>query len=325
MWILIISSFLIAFIASAIILPYIKNWIENKKKLKEDLNKFKKPRLKSLEGIFCVIIFITTISLILSLQKILNINNFDFHKIIAGLLSVITIALINFIDDILKIPNKIIKYFLMLPAIIPAIIIDFNHRTIDIPSYGPYNISLLYPLLIIPFTILITVAATNTSKKLNTPVFNNYIIISSALIVCAWLKESYTAIIIFSCLLGMFLSLKNYHEIEPKNISLGKIGRSSFGTILAIGAIIGNIKLSLLILITPYLIYLFIWKIYKLILKIKNINTDKIGAIKIFNFKITTKQLLKFIFILETISALIAITLQINRVNPNFIFQLISY
>lgn len=322
MWIFIICAFFISFITTLSILPYVKKWIENKKRLKADRNKFKKPRLKSLEGIFCVIILITTLSLILGLQTLLDIKKLNVTYIIAGLLSIVIIALINFIDDIIKIPNRAIKLFLIMSAIIPAMAINFGHEFIDIPFCGPRNISLLYPLVVVPFIMLISIISTNSTRKINKPALNNYIIISLTLGVCAWLKGTYTAMIIFSCLLGLFLVLKSYYDIENKEISLGKAGRSSFGAIFAVGAIIGNIKAPLLILIIPYFANFLIMEFNKIMNSDFN---EEINTIKVLNKKLTIKKLLKYIFFAEVICSIIAISYQIYRVNPTFVFQVVSY
>lgn len=306
-WIFILISFSLSFLSTFLLLPYIKKWIEKKKILNEDVNKFKRPRLKSLEGLICVFLFIVTVSLVLGLQTLLHIENLDLSLFIPGLLSIIIIALIGFIDDILNLPSKSLKIVLALPALIPIASITFSSTVISIPFLGPYNASIFYPFLIIPAIIIISALAVNSPKSFNRLNLNICFVISITLLVCAFLALSFTSIIIFSCLLGLFLVLRDYHSIQQK-ISLGKIGRFSFGTIFAVGAVIGNTKLALAILLLPYLIYLIIRKTYRF-LRISSKNK----MISFFGKRFTKERMVNYITALEIICALIAIVIQIQR------------
>jgi UDP-N-acetylmuramyl pentapeptide phosphotransferase/UDP-N-acetylglucosamine-1-phosphate transferase len=291
-------------------LPYIKKWIEQKKILKEDINKFKRPRLKSLEGLICIILFIVTISFVLGLQTLLRIENLDLSFFIPGLLSIIIIALVGFIDDILDLNPKKLKIILILPALIPIASVTLYATTINIPFLKSYNASIFYPLLIIPAIIVISALIVNSPESFNKLNLNVYFIISAALFVCTVLAKNSTATILFSCLLGLILVLRNYNMVHQK-ISLGRMGRFSFGAIFAIGAIIGNVKLALVILLIPYLVYLIIQKTYKFLLRDRGFSW---GMISFFGKTLTRERLANYITALEIICALIAIVIQIQRV-----------
>lgn len=308
-WLFITISFLLSFFSTFLLLPYIKKWIEQKKILKEDVNKFKRPRLKSLEGLICVILFVVIVSFILGIQTLFQVGNLNLSLSIVGLLSIVIIALVGFIDDILDLGSKVLKIILILPALIPISSITFHSTTINIPFLGSFDASVFYPLLIIPTIIVISALIVNSPKSFNRLNLNVCFIISATLFVCTLLAKNHTATILFSCFLGLILVLRSYNAVYQK-ISLGRMGRFSFGTIFAIGAIIGNVKMALAILLIPYLVYFVIRKMYKFILKDQKILW---GMLNFFGKTLTRARLVYYITTLEIICAIIAIALQIQR------------
>ena len=293
-------------------MPYTKKWIEKKKILEEDTNKFKRPRLKSLEGMICIILFITTISFVLGLQTLLNIENTDLPFIIPGLLSIVIIAFVYLIDDILNISSRLLKFFLLFPALIPIISINFDSTIIIIPFFGPVDIMFFYPFLVIPLAVIITSLAINSLKKFPKFTLNNSLAIALTLFICSWLSQSFTGMVIFACLLGLFLVLRNYFDIN-KRISLGKVGRYSFGAIFAIGAIIANIKFALAILLIPYLVYFILKKTTKM--KIIRDEKNRIISISINKKIISIELFFRYLYYLEIICGFFAIALQVQRAN----------
>lgn len=256
-WILITIAFLMSCLFSFTLIPYIKNWINQKKSRNEDNNKFKKPRVRSLEGLLSVLLFFIVISIILTIQTFTNEADINIYLLFTSLLSIAVIAFIGFVDDILGFPNRTIRNIFFLCAIVPILttVINQNQPIID----GVLNHTNIYFLISVPIVIIISSALFNGVKSFNKINLSLGSIITVTLFVMAVYEQNYTAQLMLSTIGGIFIFLQMYNFTNIK-LSLGKVGRFSLGTIVASVAILQNTIIPFLILLIPYLIYHLIYK-----------------------------------------------------------------
>ena len=147
---------ILSFIVTLIITPY---WILRAKKASlvgKDMNKYDKPEVAEVGGINIVAGFVIGMLLYIAI-KTFYIGSLEFViEILAVIATVLIIALIGFIDDVLGWKIGLRQYqkpLLCLIAAIPLAVINAGESAITLPLLGRIDIGLLYPLLIVPIAI----------------------------------------------------------------------------------------------------------------------------------------------------------------------------
>lgn len=255
-WQIILLAFLISCITSFLLLPLIKNWVQKKKLLNEDRNKFQKPRITSLEGLISILIFFLTISALLIVVTLSGIS-IRLDLIYTGLLTITLISFIGFIDDILGFPSRSIKIVFFIFSLVPIMAALFGNK--ELFSENKIDVSIIFSIIIAPLIIALSSLSVNAIKSFNKVNLNSGIIVIITLFFISVFKNELMATIILSTVGGIFLFLHifNYNKMK---ISLGRVGRMSFGAIFAISAIFAKAIVPLLILLIPYIIYSIFYK-----------------------------------------------------------------
>jgi UDP-N-acetylglucosamine--dolichyl-phosphate N-acetylglucosaminephosphotransferase len=253
--ILICITFFLSFVFSLWLIPFIRKLHIQKNLTVVDMNKLNQPRVPSLGGIGVVFSFILSITITIAVKLIFNLDNIDLGLLLPGLLSIILMAFVGFIDDILMFPFRPIKPIFAVLASIPMIVIAYNEESIiNLPFGAEINIGFLYPLIIVPLIIVFCSNAFNIMADFDGLSPGNGIVISITLFICSILSQKPTSALIFASLLGVLIVFYYYNKF-PAKLFIGNIGTLFIGSIFAIGAIIGNLKYALLIVMIPYLIH----------------------------------------------------------------------
>jgi len=199
--------------------------------------------------------FFFAVSGVIALKLIFNIDGINIGILLPGILSITIMAFVGFTDDILMFPIRPIKPLLALLASIPMMAIAYSQSAIfDVPFAGQVDLSILYPLIIVPFIVVFVSNAINIMADFDGLTPGNGLIISLALLICAFMSRQPTALIIFAALIGSLLIFYFYNKF-PAKIFSGNIGTLLVGSVIAIGAILGNLKYPLIILIIPYALH----------------------------------------------------------------------
>lgn len=249
-----ILACILSALATRKLIPYIIRWDKKRHVLVQDMNKLSKPKVPSLGGLAIVLGFILSATFTLFIRTVLGWDNIDLSMLLPGLLSIVIMAFVGFIDDVLVFPTRPVKPILALFASIPMIALVYSSNTITIPFIGELNIGLLYPLFIIPLIIVFGSNAINTMADFDGLTPGNGLIITSALFYCAWLGDQSSAMLLFAGLAGALLVFWFYNKY-PAKIFSGNIGTLFVGCVFAVGAIIGHLKVVFWILMIPYLIH----------------------------------------------------------------------
>lgn len=308
---LIIFPFLLSFFSAYFLVPYLKKWHENKRRLLYDQNKFHKKRLKSLEGLIIILIFIISVSLTITLQTIFKSEGVSVALIFSSLISITVIAFLGFADDIMNYKIKYVRLIISLIASLPMIFTSSYYvKSFYLPLIGRVEAPFIYSFFLVPALLIISCLSINYTKSFNKLTLSCGMISVLTLFLACWLKQNLSGMLFFASGLGIFLVLNDFHHHQEK-ISLGKIGRMSIGAIFATGAIIGEVKLTLAFLLIPFIAYFFLRQIINF-LEGKKISIGQ-SKIAFFGKEITWKRVNRFLALLEVVCAIFALTIQVYR------------
>ncbi len=193
--------------------------------------------------------------------------------LLAALVTVQTIALIGFFDDIItkKTLTKDIhgdknyriglrqktKALLVLPAAIPLMVINAGHSTMAIPFIGIINFGIIYPLILIPIGVLCVANAVNMLAGLNGLETGMTTIALTSMGIYAYLNNAIEASIIAFIGATAFLSFLYYNKY-PAKVFPGDTGTYLAGALIATVTITGNMEKFAIIIFTPWIIEAFI-------------------------------------------------------------------
>lgn len=253
--ILIVICFLISWLAARWLVPFMINWYRDRNLLVEDMNKFDRPKVPSLGGLGVVLAFILSMSVGLAGIVFFEVSEININFLLPGLLSVVIVAFVGFVDDVLFFPIRPIKPLLAFFASIPMIAVSYGlPTTLRIPILEDIPLGLFYPLVIIPLIIIFSSNALNVMADFDGLAPGNGLIMCAALFGCAMISDQPASMLIFAALGGSLLVMYFYNRY-PARLFIGNVGTLFYGCVFAIGAVIGNLKLSLLILLIPYIVH----------------------------------------------------------------------
>lgn len=221
-----------------------------------DVNKPGRPQAAEMGGIGIVAGFALGVLLAVFFNTFMGFAfNLDF--VLAALISVLALAFIGFVDDLLDIPQAV-KAFLPLVAGIPLIAVRAAGSTaMHIPFLGPVDLGAVYLFILIPVGIAVASNLTNMFAGFNGMEAGMGIIMLLAASLVALNVHSSEALVIYVPLMGAlagFLFL-NWH---PAKVFPGDVATLVIGAALAAGAIIGNFEAIAALLLLPYVADFFI-------------------------------------------------------------------
>lgn len=253
-----IIAFTISTIATIWLVPFVIKWHKYKNLVATDMNKLDKRKIPGLGGIALLLSFFFALSTIIALKMLFNIDGIDLKLLLPGILSIIIMAFVGITDDILMFPIRPIKPVLALLASIPMMTIAYNQGGIfNIPLLGSIDLHFVYPLIIVPLIIVFVSNAINIMADFDGLTPGNGLIISISLFICAYLSNQPTAMIIFATVGGTLLIFYFFNKF-PAKIFTGNVGTLFVGSAIAVGAVLGNLKYPLIILMIPYAIHLIL-------------------------------------------------------------------
>jgi UDP-N-acetylglucosamine--dolichyl-phosphate N-acetylglucosaminephosphotransferase len=275
-----VISFIISFVLTAIALP---KWIKKCKQvglLWEDMNKYNHPKnVASSGGIIVLLAFVLGVLSYIAIRTFIIKDADGITLKILSLISVLLIlAIVGLVDDLLGWKRGGLSWkfriFLALIASIPLVVINAGNHSIDLPFFGMANLGLIYTLILIPLGIAGATTTYNFLAGFNGLEAGQGIIILSFLSFIAyktgnpWL--SMVGLIMISSLIIFY-----YYNKCPAKVFPGDILTWSIGALIACMAILGNFEKIAAFIFTPYII--------ETILKVR-------GKLKKYSFGIPDKN-----------------------------------
>lgn len=191
----------------------------------------------------------------------LILNDLNLNYIFAGMLSILIITIVGFVDDLVikKTKESSIglkqwqKPLLTLSAAIPLIAIMVGETTMTFPIIGRINIGVLYPLLFIPIGVVGAANMVNLLGGLNGLETGMGIVYIGILGLYAYTNERYIAaliaLMVFVSLIAFF-----YYNKYPAKILPGDSLTYFLGGSLVVIAIVGDIERAAIVLAIPFFI-----------------------------------------------------------------------
>ncbi len=286
MKVIILISTVISFLTVWFLTPWLIRYLRKIDLVVQDQNKEGKPLvpisggLAVVAGFFAGLLTFIFIRTFFPVMDGLILNDFNLNYIFAGMLSILIITIVGFVDDLVikKTKESAVglnqwqKPLLTLSAAIPLIAIMVGETTMTFPIIGRINMGVLYPLLFVPIGVVGAANMVNMLGGLNGLETGMGIIYMGVLGLYAYTNERYIAaliaLMVFIALIAFF-----YYNKYPARILPGNSLTYFLGGSLAVIAIIGDIERAAIVLAIPF----FIEFILKLRSKLK---ADSFGYYK---------------------------------------------
>jgi UDP-N-acetylglucosamine--dolichyl-phosphate N-acetylglucosaminephosphotransferase len=219
------------------------------------MNKVGKPIVAEMGGICVIFAFVLTMLVYIGIETF-YVGEMNFTGLFACLCTIFIATIIGMIDDILgwKIGlTKLQKTSLTIIAVIPMVVINAGSSIITLPVFGPIELGILYPLLVIPIGIVGASNGFNMLAGYNGLEAGMGVIILSTLAYIAYVSGNITVSILA---LGMVAALFGFlwFNWTPAKIFPGDTLTYPVGALIACVAILGNMQRFALILFIPYII-----------------------------------------------------------------------
>ncbi len=259
MRILLLLCIAAAFFSTLITIPY---WIKRARRaglIGRDMNKFKKTEIAEVGGICVVTGFLSGVLFYIAIKTFYFSSLQYVIEILAVVASILIIALIGFIDDILGWKIGLRQYqkpLLCLFAGVPLAVINAGHSTISLPIVGRIDIGLLYPIFVIPLAVSFAANGFNMLAGFNGLEAGMGSVILTVLGVLTWAKYPWVTLVAFSAVAAL-LAFLLYNKF-PAKIFPGNTLTYSIGALIAAVAILGDMEKAALILFLPYFLELFL-------------------------------------------------------------------
>lgn len=221
----------------------------------KDMNKPDRPEVAEMGGICVIFGFVTAILLYIGL-KTFYYGTDGFIPILACLCTVLLIAIIGMMDDILGWKKGLShwqKPLLVIPAAMPMMAINAGESSMVLPVIGTVDWGIAYPLLIIPIGIMCASNGYNILAGYNGLEAGMGVIILSALGFFAFLADKAIPAVLAFGMAGALLAFLLFNWY-PARIFPGDSLTYSVGALIACVAILGDLEKIALLLFIPYIV-----------------------------------------------------------------------
>jgi UDP-N-acetylglucosamine--dolichyl-phosphate N-acetylglucosaminephosphotransferase len=248
------------FLITWLIIPF---WIKRAKKaglVGKDIHKREEKVIAEMGGITVLLGFIIGIMVYIAMRIFIFKANTNITTILAILTAILLAGIIGIIDDVLgwKIGLKQWqKPLLTLLVAMPVMALNAGTRVMSLPFIGPFDLGLIYPLIVIPAIILVGTNGFNMLAGYNGLEAGQGIIILSTLAYFSYVNGSPGLTIVALLMVSALIAFWFYNRY-PAKIFPGDTLTYTVGALAAIIAIFANLEKLFLILFIPYIIEFFL-------------------------------------------------------------------
>ncbi|HIH37837.1 glycosyl transferase family 4 [Candidatus Woesearchaeota archaeon] len=227
----------------------------------KDMNKFHHPMIPEIGGLPVLCGFLLGLLVYVGYRAIFLGTMTYLATILAATLTIVLMAMIGMIDDILgwKLGLKQWqKPLFTLFAALPMMMINAGVDTMTLPFIGVIHLGIIYPLVIVPLAIVFAANAYNMLAGFNGLEAGQGMIILTTLGYIAWQYENLGYVAMLAALMVASLAAFILFNWYPAKIFPGDTLNYMVGAMIAIIAILGNVEKAALILFIPYIIEFFL-------------------------------------------------------------------
>lgn len=248
----------ISFFVTLFLIPH---WIKKMHQIGlvwEDMNKTSKAKIAGAGGVIVVLAFLMGVFIFIAFRIFfLKSANSYLVEVFALLTVILVLAEVGLIDDLFGWQKGGIrrKHRIILVAIaaIPLMAINAGKSQMSIPFFGSVDLSILYPLLVIPIGVVGASTTFNFLAGYNGLESGQGIIILSSLAIVAFLTgNSWLAIISLCMIFSLFAFL--FYNFYPAKVFPGDSLTYAVGGLIAIMAVLGNFEKIAVFFFIPYII-----------------------------------------------------------------------
>ncbi len=270
----ILVSALVAFIAVIVGGQFLVPILTQSGLIAQDINKKNRPLLPASGGLIMTLgFFAGVLALVFSVDYIVG-SSINMQILLMTLISVMAIAMVGFVDDLIggrvrsskeslvkmasnyTLFNGGIKQWqkplLTLIAALPLMVINWGAPIINIPFFGMVQINqLLFTVIIIPIAIIFSANVFNMLEGLNGIATQMGLVAFIALALFAFHTGAYTAFAVAAVFSGGLLAY-TYYGSYPAKVLPGDTLTYLIGGAFAATVIVGNMESLGVILILPW-------------------------------------------------------------------------
>ncbi|HUW90067.1 MAG TPA: hypothetical protein VMV43_06055 [Candidatus Nanopelagicaceae bacterium] len=232
-----VISFIVGFVITLVIIPYIIRIMKRKGYTGIDIHKTLKNEVPESGGISIIIgISITAILLTIFFPDF-------FNEILIFVLTVVISGLIGYIDDRIKLRSR---YKLLLTILTGIVIFLANSvgfiqiESPTIPFLGKLRLNVVYPILV-PLIVAVFANTVNMLEGYNGEGSGTSIIALFSLMICSIIWDSAEGLLFTVISLAILIPFFLYNKF-PAKIFPGDVGTLSIGAIFASIALIGSLE-----------------------------------------------------------------------------------
>ncbi|MCK4319382.1 hypothetical protein KAW38_02310 [Candidatus Micrarchaeota archaeon] len=247
-----VLSFLVTFLFLRVLIPRLKRFGFKGR----DVNKKGKPEVAEMGGI-AIVAGLTAGILLAIFFHTIDSYSINLPFILAGLITILSLAFIGILDDLLDIPQAV-KAFLPIFAAIPLIAVTAAGSTaMSFPFIGTVDFGLFYLLILVPIGIAVASNLTNMLAGFNGMESGMGIVIFAVMSLLGFSNGNHEILIFSIPMLAALIGFFPYN-IVPAKVFPGDVGNLTIGATLATAVIIGNLESAGAILMVPFVIDFFI-------------------------------------------------------------------
>ncbi|MFH1849757.1 MAG: glycosyltransferase 4 family protein [archaeon] len=249
-------SFLVTFIVTPV-------WIRRAKRAGltgVDVHKLDKPQVAEMGGLPVLMGFLSGVLVYVAIGTFAYRSYGTSLQIMAIIASMLIIAIIGIMDDVLgwKIGiRQRQKPLLTIAAAFPLMVLNAGHSIMHIPLLGPVDFGLIFPLVIIPIGLVGAANGFNMIGGYNGLEAGLGIIILSTMGYFSWSHGDIWSSMIMFCMVFSLIAFYYYNQ-HPARVFPGDTLTYSVGALIAIMAVMANMERLALFLFIPYLIQFFL-------------------------------------------------------------------
>ena len=269
--VILLISVLITFILTFLITPYFERFLYLAGIIGLDLHKRDKPKLASSGGICVAFGVLAGLLSYVGLQTFLFGSEGDLKPLLAVTSSVLIVMFVGLLDDLNVKSRRVktkegydirvgfsqwLKPLLTLPAAVPLMAISAGVTHMSIPFVGRVDFGILYPLVLVPLGMVGTSNVVNMLAGFNGLEAGMGIVYFLGLGVFALTCERIGSVIFLITLAALVGFIKfNWY---PAKILPGDSLTYLLGSMVAAGAIVGNMEKSGILVMLPFIMEFFL-------------------------------------------------------------------
>ncbi len=269
-----LTGLFVAFIVTFLIMPYVIKAMKRRSIVGIDVHKLDRPEVAEMGGVG-ILFGVTVACLVLFLGSgLIGLGIFDFRILV--FLAVLLIAgVIGAIDDLKPLGPKV-KPLLTTLACLPILFYTWTLILLGLippflPAYIPYpflpflgtaQITIVYPLILIPLAIAITSNAVNMTDVFNGVMPITTIIIFIALLIVSLfmmvigIPEAGLGLLFSSVMIGTLFAYYYYNR-NPAKVFAGDTGSLLVGAAIGAVAIMGRLEIVAIVALLPAIMNAF--------------------------------------------------------------------